>query len=137
MLRFPPRNHPAVTIHLTALIDIVFLLLIYFLLTSNFLMQDSIAINLPEVDSIGSYDEHLIRITVDRVGFFYWKEKKVSDGELISHLRAELSLSSTKQVLVKADRDVPLKRVVTVMDIAKKYGAQSLMLATEMKAQKK
>ena len=137
MLRFPVRNHPEVTIHLTALIDIIFLLLIYFLLTSNFLMQDSIAINLPEVHSIGSYDEHIIRITVDRSGNFYWGEKKVSDEELTRHLQEELSLSGTKQVLVKADRDVPLKRVVTVMDIAKKYGAQNLMLATEMKVKKK
>lgn len=133
MLRFPSRNHNGVTIQLAALIDIVFLLLIYFLLTSNFLMQDSITINLPEVSNIGDYDEQIIRITVDNSGLFYWQENMVNEEELSSLLEEELNLPGTKQVLIKADRDVHLKRVVTVMDIAKKYGAQNIMLATEMK----
>ncbi len=58
MLHFPERQRHGITIHLTALIDIVFLLIIFFLLTSNFIMEDAITVPLPDVASKQSAPEY-------------------------------------------------------------------------------
>jgi len=133
MLRFPAKEQSHININLAALIDIVFLLLIYFLLTSNFIEQDSIDIKLPEVETLGFFDEGNIVITIDRNGNYYYEQKKIADRDLGKHLGIWLSQSREKSVLVKADRQVIYDRVVRVMDLAKKHGARKLLIATELK----
>lgn len=58
-------------IHLTALIDMVFLLLIYFLLTSNFVEQEGISISVPKVRESGLYEEGALLVVIDEGGQFY------------------------------------------------------------------
>ena len=118
---------------LTALIDIVFLLLIYFLLTSNFIEQDSIDIRLPKVEMLGMFRQDHLMVMVDKQGNYFIDKKKVADKDLAETLEIWLYYSKTKSVLVKADRRVVYDRVVHLMDLAKKQGAVKLMLATEPK----
>ncbi len=133
MLRFPAKEQSHININLAALIDIVFLLLIYFLLTSNFIEQDTMDIKLPEVETLGLFDEGHIVITIDRNGNYYYEQKIIRARDLGEHLGIWLSQSRKKSVLVKADRQVIYDRVVRVMDLAKKHGAHKLLIATEPK----
>jgi len=133
MLRFPARQTPRIAIHLTALIDIVFLLLIYFLLTSSFVEQEGIPISLPEVKTTGLYSENIPVVLIDQAGQFYLENKPVSDEELSSLIRAFLALSADKSVAIKADKRVAYERVVQALDIAKENGADILNLAVEIK----
>jgi biopolymer transport protein ExbD len=128
-MRQPPRT----AIHLTALIDIVFLLLIYFLLTSSFVEQEGIPISVPEVKTTGMYPENIPVVLIDQGGQFYLEKKPVSDKELSSLLRAHLALSADKSVAIKADKRVAYERVVQALDIAKENGADVLNLAVEKK----
>jgi biopolymer transport protein ExbD len=133
MLRFQARQTPRIGIHLTALIDIVFLLLIYFLLTSSFVEQEGIAISVPEVRTTGMYPESIPVVLIDEGGQFYLEKKAVSDKELSARLRAFLALSADKSVAIKADKRVAYERVVQALDIAKENGADVLNLAVEKK----
>ncbi len=133
MLRFPVRHPPRIAIHLTALIDIVFLLLIYFLLTSSFVQQEGIPISLPEIRTTGLYPENIPVILIDQGGQFYLEKKAVSDNELSIQLRAFIALSTDKGVVIKADKLVAYERVVQALDIAKENGAEVLNLAVEKK----
>ena len=135
MVRFPARQTPRIAIHLTALIDIVFLLLIYFLLTSTFVEQEGIAISVPEVRTIGMYPENIPVVLIDAGGQFYLEKKPVSDKELSAQLRVFLALSADKSVAIKADKRVPYERVVQALDIAKENGADVLNLAVEKKTE--
>lgn len=133
MLTFPKRSKPKITIPLTSLIDIVFLLLVYFLLTSNFVTQEAMDIRLPQVDSQNPSAEQLIVVTVDREGHFFIGETPVDERVLAQQIEYALTKADRPEVVVKADRDVRYDRVVTAMDIAKKSGARTLHLAIERK----
>ena len=133
MLKFPAKEIPRININLAALIDIVFLLLIYFLLTSNFIEQDSIGVKLPEVETVGSLEGGPIVITIDQLGNYYFEKNKITDRNLDEYLVSWLSETKEKSVLIKADRQVVFDRVVRVMDLAKKHGARKLLIGTELK----
>jgi biopolymer transport protein ExbD len=116
---------------LTALIDIVFLLLIYFLLTTNFMVDEGIRVNLPRAKASSPQKEEVITIYVDREGRSFFQDRELSEGDLFEKLKAVIGGEDNRLVVVKADRKVVLDRAVKVMDIAKAAGAARLSLATE------
>ena len=74
MLRFPTKKRSRPQIHLTALIDIVFLLLIFFLLASNFIKQQGVVIIVPEVESKTSDELPDLVVKIDDQGNVYVNE---------------------------------------------------------------
>ena len=120
-----------VQIPLTSLIDIVFLLLIYFLLTTNFLMEEGIKVKLPHAKASSPQKEKEITIYVDKEGRVYLKKRQISLDILFKELSGIFKKNSNMLVVIKADRRVILNKVVKVMDIAKAAGANRLFLATE------
>ncbi|MGD8770211.1 MAG: biopolymer transporter ExbD [Desulfobacterales bacterium] len=116
---------------LTALIDIVFLLLIYFLLTTNFMVDEGIKIKLPQANASKPQTEETITVYVDRDGRSYLSNREISTGELFKTLKEMIGDRRDKLVVVRADRGVILNKAVKVMDVAKAAGAGRLCLATE------
>ncbi|MGD9231769.1 MAG: biopolymer transporter ExbD [Desulfobacterales bacterium] len=116
---------------LTALIDIVFLLLIYFLLTTNFMVDEGIKIKLPQANASKPQTEETITVYVDRDGRSYLSNREISTGELFRTLKEMIGGRRDKLVVVRADRGVILNKAVKVMDVAKAAGAGRLCLATE------
>ncbi len=131
MLKVKKREKPQIQWPLTALIDIVFLLLIYFLLTTNFLTEEGINIQLPQAKKTSPQQEEPITVYVDKGGHFYLGKNKVSSKELMKRLRSILTNSPERVVVIKADRNVILNYAVKAMDIARASGAKKLFLATE------
>jgi len=116
---------------LTALIDIVFLLLIYFLLTTNFMVDEGIKIKLPHARASAPQTEETITVYVDRDGRSYLNNQEIDVGNLFTRLKKMIGGQENKLVVVRADRATVLNKVVKVMDIAKTAGAGRLCLATE------
>lgn len=116
---------------LTSLIDIVFLLLIYFLLTTNFMVDEGIKIKLPQAKASKPQTEETITVYVDRDGRSYLNNREITIGELFKRLKEMIGGQKDTLVVVKADRGVILNKAVKVMDIAKAAGAGRLCLATE------
>ena len=133
MFTFSRRSRPKVEVPLTSLIDVVFLLLVYFLLTSNFVTQEAMDIRLPEVDTENPAAEQLVVITVDSTGNFYIAGTLVGERELAWQVRYGLATADRPEVVIKADREVRYDRVVTALDIAKMNGANRVHLAIERK----
>ena len=116
---------------LTSLIDIVFLLLIYFLLTTNFMVDEGIKIKLPQAKASKPQTEETITVYVDRDGRSYLNNMEITIGELFKKLKEMIGNQKDKLVVVRADRGVILNKAVKVMDVAKAAGAGRLCLATE------
>lgn len=116
---------------LTSLIDIVFMLLIYFLLTTNFLVEEGIKIKLPQAKASAPMTREEITVFVDRDGRAFIKNKEFREDVLFKELRTLINGEKDRLVMVKADRLVELSKAVKVMDLAKAAGAQRLCLATE------
>jgi len=116
---------------LTSLIDIVFLLLIYFLLTTNFMVDEGIKIKLPQAKASAPQTEQEITIYVDREGKAFLENQEVPLGNLFAKLKEMIGGRKDKLVVIKANRSVILNKAVKVMDVAKAAGAGKLCLATE------
>lgn len=120
-----------VQIPLTSLIDIVFLLLIFFLLTTNFMVDEGIAIKLPQAKASSPQTEEVITVYIDKDGRSFLGSTEFSHAQLFDQLRAIIEGRKDKMVVIKADRTVIINKAVKVMDIAKAAGAERLCLATE------
>ncbi|MBF0450442.1 MAG: biopolymer transporter ExbD [Candidatus Magnetomorum sp.] len=116
---------------LTSLIDIVFMLLIYFLLTTNFIIDEGIKIKLPQARSGAPQIQKDITVYVDKDGQAYLSDKQVSLSQLFTELKQMIGQNKDQLVIIKADRSVILNKAVKVMDMAKAAGAERLSLATE------
>lgn len=116
---------------LTSLIDIVFLLLIYFMLTTNFMVDEGIKIKLPKASATSPQTQKEITIVVDQKGRAFIENQKVPLNELFAVLKERLAGTEDGLVVIKADRSVILNKAVRVMDVAKAAGAGRLVLATE------
>ncbi|MCF8077649.1 MAG: biopolymer transporter ExbD [Desulfobacterales bacterium] len=116
---------------LTSLIDIVFLLLVYFLLTTNFMVDEGIKIKLPQAKASAPQTEQEITVYVDRQGRAYLENKETALNALFDRLREMVGANRDRLVVIKADRGAILNHAVRVMDVAKAAGAGRLVLATE------
>ena len=116
---------------LTSLIDIVFLLLIYFMLTTNFMVDEGIKIKLPKASATSPQTQKEITIVVDKKGRAFLENQEVPLNELFAVLKERLAGTEDGLVVIKADRSVILNKAVRVMDVAKAAGAGRLVLATE------
>jgi biopolymer transport protein ExbD len=125
------RSRYTVQAPLTSLIDIVFLLLIYFLLTTNFMVDEGIDIKLPQAKASKPQTQEEITIYVDARGRAFLEEREMPLNELFKKLREKIDPARDQLVVVKADRTVVLNQAVAVMDLAKAAGAGRLCLATE------
>jgi biopolymer transport protein ExbD len=132
MLVHPKRRERIkVQVPLTSLIDIVFLLLIYFLLTTNFMVEEGIKIKLPQARAAAPQTEEVITVYVEQQGRAFLGTQEVSISRLFDRLKDMIGGRENKLVVVRADRAVILNKAVKVMDIAKAAGAGKLCLATE------
>ena len=125
------RKRLQVQIPLTSLIDIVFLLLIYFLLTTNFMVDEGIKIKLPQAKAAAPQTEEVITVYVDQEGRAFLGPDEVSLAELFDRIKEKIGSKQDELVVIRADRAVILNKAVKVMDIAKAAGAGRLCLATE------
>ncbi len=116
---------------LTSLIDIVFMLLIYFLLTTNFMVDEGIKIKLPQAKAAAPQTQQEITVFVDQQGRAFLLNKHIPEDMLFKKLKEMIKGQKDKLVVIKADRSVVLNKAVKVMDIAKAAGAARLCLATE------
>ena len=117
---------------LTPLIDMVFLLLIFFLLTS-FLARPSIPVTLPETETAEVHAESYISVVVRKDGQILLSGTPVSEARLLRSLMRSYEMGEKREVVIMADREVPFGRVVEVMDVSKKAGTEGISFLVEYK----
>jgi biopolymer transport protein ExbD len=119
-------------LEITPLIDMVFLLLIFFLLTSYY-SKPQIPVTLPESEQGEWMEESGIMIVIQENGIIFLNNLPFTDSELLPELRHLILQSSKKEVSLQVDRNVVFNRVVAVMDTAKKAGAETFLFLVEKK----
>ena len=118
-------------ISIAPLIDIVFLLLIFFMLTSHFDVLSGIDIALPEISKKGAdLPADTIIVALDKSGTCFLQRKKVKLKDLYTKLR-DYAQGKKVRLMLQADRDVKHGNVVRIMDIAEKAGIQSIIISAQ------
>lgn len=128
---YKKRNRYAIQAPLTSLIDIVFMLLIYFLLTTNFMVDEGISIKLPQAKAAAPQTQQEITVYVDKEGRGYLMNEVVTLDQLFQRIKKMIGNDKNRLVVIKADRGVILNKAVKIMDVVKAAGAGRLCLATE------
>jgi len=114
------------------LIDIVFLLLIFFMLTANFIMQPGIKIKLPEAETARPEENNKIVVYISENNDIFLDGAKIPITDLKNALSVKLGKSDKKTVILKADEKINLGLAVKVMDISKESGAEGLVISTKL-----
>ena len=128
------KRHLKITsgkLDMTPLIDIVFLLMMYFMLTSTFIMQPGIKINLPSALSTESMEKKQVIVCLTADGSIFYEEKNITIEALKNILETESRRNPEIMLIIKGDYDVVHGKVVDVMDLAKVSGVSSLAIATQ------
>jgi len=112
------------------LIDVVFLLLIFFMLTSSFIFQPGIKINLPKAITSEVIQEKNLIIVIGSGGLVYLNNRPVTLEQLKSYL--EKVANQKRPLLIKADRQTSLGKVVQIWDICRDAGLTQINIATNL-----
>ncbi len=133
-LRPDHKKDDSVEINLTPLIDVVFLLLIFFMVSTTFDKQAKLKVSLPEASSatLQQQQEALV-ITIDAKGRYFINERQLintSADTLKRALRKIMAGDSSMPVVLRADANTPHHAVVTAMDVTSQLGLTRLSIAT-------
>ena len=132
-MKFRTSLRDAPEINLTALIDVVFLLLIFFMISTTFEWRSELSIQLPEASARASPgDDAVVDVVIDAGGSVH-VEGRPLDGLEARALRRALASAAqgldSPQVVISADAQTPHQSVVTVMDAARQAGLYRLTFA--------
>ncbi len=130
--RRPDREAPDV--NLTPLIDVVFLLLIFFMVSTTFERETEISVQLPEASGEPLATERkVVEITIDAKGRYYVNRQELVNTQLDTLKRAIRDAADgaeDPQVILSADRETPHQAVISAMDAARQVGYVNLTFAT-------
>lgn len=134
-MRFQREHREAPDVNLTPLIDVVFLLLIFFMVSTTFERETKVSVELPEASGERLETEpQLLEITIDREGRYYVNGQEVVNTQ-VDTLKRSLQKAldaggETQQVILSADRKTPHEAVIRAMDAARQVGLVQMTFAT-------
>ena len=121
-------------LNLTPMIDVVFQLLIFFMVTAVFAITPGLDIKLPEAEESENPEKENLFIVIDEQGMMKLNHKSVTFGTLKRELMEKRKiLDNTTMIVIQADEKAFHGQVVKVMDISKSAGIIDLVVATEPK----
>jgi biopolymer transport protein ExbD len=110
------------------LIDIVFLLLIFFMLTSSFIFQPGIRVNLPRAVTSEILHKELLVVVVSEDNEIFINDRPIARDELVS--RITIAAREGHSLLIKADKGADLGKVIEVWDICRQVDVKRISIAT-------
>ena len=121
-------------VNLMPLIDVVFILLIFFMVSTTFQKESEIKIELPEANSDPvEVDREVFEIVIDGDGRYFIEEQQVVNTELDTLMKAISKFLGERKdlpVVIRADRHTPYEAVVRAMDAISQLGLDKMSLAT-------
>ena len=120
-----------IIINITPLIDVVFILLIFFAVTTSFVTPTSIKMDLPKAKGEAVEDKKNIRVAVDSTGALFIDGESIKDDELESRLKTLKDIHPEATVIIEADEKAIHGKVVFVIDKAKSADYTKFAIATK------
>jgi biopolymer transport protein ExbD len=133
-MKLRPRPEQKSDIDISPLIDMVFILLIFFMVSTTFVKDMKIDIERPGAQSAQSASTKALRVNIDSSANIYIDGNPVRPWMVQSRVRDYLESSGGGEVLVITDRRVPADRLVEVVDQCRLAGAENVGVATEKEA---
>jgi biopolymer transport protein ExbD len=140
-VKLTTSKQEAPDVNLTPMIDVVFLLLLFFMVSTSFIRESSLKVDLPEATGEAMAEQiEPIDIIINSAGIFTINQTELLDNsrESISEaLRAAVADQTDPHIVISADADTDYQNIVTAMDTAQALGYSRLTLATRQKQSSK
>jgi biopolymer transport protein ExbD len=133
-LRYLGKKDAGAQIEITPLIDMVFILLIFFMVSTTFVKDMKLEVERPAASSAQRTSNKEVRIHLERSGALHIDGLPVKSWMLQSRVRDLIKSGASKQVLVVTDRLVPAEKLIEVIDQCRLGGATDVGVATVKEA---
>jgi len=130
MIRFPYQEKSTFKLDLIPMINVVFLLLIFFMLTSTTSLQVK-KVELPTAKTAEKNSKQFLTVTIDKNGSLELDGKALTIEALPVHLEKKVAEKKNAVISIHADRAIEFKLFGKIIELAKQAGAEDFMLATE------
>jgi len=129
-MEFERRKHYHTHINIAPLVDVVFLLLLFFMLTSHLIQEPAIRVKLPESRTAETKDKEIKAVLITKDSEIYFMDKRVDLKNLQVAIKENLNVGKDS-LRIKADRDVSVGFLVNVIDEVRLSGVKNLNIVTE------
>lgn len=129
----PDQKEEDASVNLTPLIDVVFLLLIFFMVSTTFDTTSELKIDLPEASSDQKLLPDPLVLSIDPQGSFHLNGKRLKNSSsdlLLLELHRIIGQNKSTPVVIQSDARSPVQALVTAMDVAGQIGLKHLSVAT-------
>jgi len=133
-MQFSSKQKKQININITSLIDVLFLLLIFFIVSSTFLEQPGLKLDLPKTEGKEAVEVEGFTLFITADEKMFLNEAPIELTALGEQLKASVDAINEKGLILKGDEGVRYGLVVEVMDLARNSGVTKLIVATEVKS---
>jgi len=133
-MKLRPRNTERKDIDISPLIDVVFILLIFFMVSTTFIKDTQVDLQRPSAASGSKASTSALRVVLDQRGQIYVDDTPVKPWMVQTRVRQHLRESSDGAVLVVADRRVVAEKLIDVVDQCRLAGAHDVGVVTDAEA---
>ena len=134
LLEKPPKK---IALNITPLIDVLFILIIFFTVSSTFLEQPGIELKLPDAESSQTHTAQKVIIYIDKNETIYLNDEQVNINILVEYVQAKLAEQKEKNVVLRADTEVDYGVIINIMDLLRKKGIYKIIISTEKPSPKR
>ena len=127
-MQFRRSGEQDVQINIAPLVDVVFLLVIFFAVSTPFLESAGLKLELPSSSSTAERETRTLTVSLSTDGVLFLGDEEVPRADLTESLRAELEQTDDKVVILRADTHVEHGEVVRVMDLIRDAGAEGMTI---------
>jgi biopolymer transport protein ExbD len=120
-------------IDITPMLDVVFIMLIFFIVTASFVKESGIEVNRPDANTASAKPSASILIAINELGEIWINKRKIDEGQVRANIERLHAENPQGTVVVQADEEAKTKVLVAVMDAAREAGVNDVSLATEKK----
>lgn len=120
------------TLNLTSLIDVLFILIIFFAVSSTFLEQPGIELKLPEAETSESYTTQKVILYIDKNNNLFLNDQLITVNTMIEEIKKLGEISVENSIVLKADKQVEHGQVIEIMDILRKNKFYKIVISTHI-----
>ncbi|WIG94857.1 biopolymer transporter ExbD [Myxococcus sp. SDU36] len=118
-------------INVTPLVDVVLVLLIIFMVTANFIVRETVEVDLPRAANGGETVQGLVNVVLDKEGKFFFDGTELTEKELEKRVQEAVAKDKDTRAIISADQSIPYGRVMRLIDVVKGQGIAKFALNIE------
>ena len=118
-------------INVTPLVDIVLVLLIIFMVTANFIVRETVEVDLPRAANGGETVQGLVNVVLDKDGKLFFDGTELSEAQLSAKVAEQVAKDKDTRAIISADQTIPYGRVMRLIDVVKGQGIAKFALNIE------